>query len=273
MPTPNENLLGTFLKDRRGRLDPTKFGFDGSRRRTPGLRREEVAQRAHVSAIWYTWLEQGRQANPSADVLDRLADALQLTAPEREHLFLIAQGRPPEVRYEPCVHVTAGLQRMIDSLEFSPALVKNSAWDIVAWNRAATMVLTDYGALAPEQRNILRLLFNDPLVRSRSPHWDSQTRHVVATFRLEVSRSGASDKARALVEEMSQSSAEFAAMWRENDVDTYGEGIKRIEHLIAGSLSLEYSSFAVDGQSDLSLLVYTPATPEDLGRVRALIAS
>ena len=100
MPAANDNLLGTYLKDRRAKLDPAAFGFPLTRRRTPGLRREEVAQRANVSATWYTWLEQGRGGAPSADVLDRIARALMLTEVEREHLFLLALGRPPEVRYQ-----------------------------------------------------------------------------------------------------------------------------------------------------------------------------
>src|SRR3984893_13776968 len=99
MPVANDNLLGTYLKDRRAKLDPATFGFPLTRRRTPGLRREEVAQRANVSATWYTWLEQGRGGAPSADVLDRIGRALLLTDGEREPLFLLGLGRPPEARY------------------------------------------------------------------------------------------------------------------------------------------------------------------------------
>src|SRR6202163_140801 len=154
-----ENPLGEYLRDRRAKLDPAALGFTATRRRTPGLRREEVAQRANVSATWYTWLEQGRGGAPSADVLDRIARALMLTEVEREHLFLLALGRPPEVRYQAVEGVTPRLQRVLDALPLSPAYLKTSRWDIVAWNRAATLVLADYGALALEQRNILRLLF------------------------------------------------------------------------------------------------------------------
>src|SRR5580692_1861491 len=143
-----DNPLGAYLKDRRSKLDPATFGFPMRRRRTPGLRREEVAQRANVSATWYTWLEQGRGGPPSADVLDRIAQALMLTDVEREHLFLLALGRPPEVRYQAPDGVTPRLQRLLDALELSPAIVKTATWDIVAWNRAAAVVLTDYDALA-----------------------------------------------------------------------------------------------------------------------------
>src|SRR5436853_7659695 len=117
----SQNPLGTYLRDRRMKLDPAAYGFPPERRRTPGLRREEVAQRANVSATWYTWLEQGRGGAPSADVLDRIARALMLTEVEREHLFLLAVGRPPEVHYQAAEGVTPRLQRVLNALERSPA--------------------------------------------------------------------------------------------------------------------------------------------------------
>src|SRR5580704_3139674 len=153
MSATNENLLGSSLKHRRAKLDPAAFGLPGGRRRTPGLRREEVAQRANISSTWYTWLEQGRGGAPSAEVLDRIARALMLTDVEREHLFLLGLGRPPEVRYRKDGGVTPRLQRVLDALEPSPALIRTATWDVVAWNRAATVMLTDYGSLPPQQRN------------------------------------------------------------------------------------------------------------------------
>src|ERR1700733_2529386 len=119
-----DNRLGAYLKDRRTRLDPAALGFSTARRRTAGLRREEVAQRANISPAWYTWLEQGRGGAPSAEVLNRIASALMLTDIEREHLFLLGLGRPPEVRYKASEGVTPRLQRVLDALEVSPALVK-----------------------------------------------------------------------------------------------------------------------------------------------------
>ena len=141
-----ENPLGAYLKDRRTRLDPAAFGFPGERRRTPGLRREEVAQRANISPTWYTWLEQGRGGGPSADVLDRIARALMLTDVEREHLFLLGLGRPPEARYRKNEGVTPRLQRVLDALDPTPALIRTATWDVVAWNRGSTALLVDYGA-------------------------------------------------------------------------------------------------------------------------------
>src|ERR1700723_766569 len=166
MSVTNGNQLGTYLKDRRAKLDPAALGFPLTRRRTPGLRREEVAHRAHVSATWYTWLEQGRGGAPSADVLDRIARALMLTEVEREHLFLLGLGRPPDVRYRKDEGVTPRLQRVLDALEPCPALIRTAIWNVIAWNQAATVMFTDYGALPPEQRNILRFIFLDPRVRA-----------------------------------------------------------------------------------------------------------
>src|ERR1700682_5419367 len=116
MAAANDNLLGNYLKDRSAKLDPASFGFPLARRRTQGLRREEVAQRANLSATWYTWLEQGRGGAPSADVLDRLPRALSLSAAEREHLFSLAQRRPPEAPYAVVERVTPSLQAVLDAL-------------------------------------------------------------------------------------------------------------------------------------------------------------
>lgn len=267
-----ENALGAYLKDRRTRLDPAAFGLSGNRRRTPGLRREEVAQRANISATWYTWLEQGRGGAPSADVLDRITRALMLTEVEREHLFLLGLGRPPEVRYKPTEGVTPRLQRLLDAFEISPALIKTPIWDVVAWNRAAAAVLTDYGALPPGQRNILRMIFLDPRVRAAQFDWDRVARFVVSAFRADAARAGASAQIAPLVAELCQRSPEFDAMWRDNDVRSYGDGVKQLRHPILGPVAFEYSSFAVDGRPDLAMVVYNPATPGDAARVRTLVA-
>src|SRR6202041_817663 len=247
-----ETLLGEFLKHRRAKLDPAAFGFPPARRRTPGLRREEVAQRANISPTWYTWLEQGRGGAPSADVLDRISRALMLTDVEREHLFLLGLGRPPEVRYRKDEGVTPRLQRGLDALEPSPALLRTATWDIVAWNRAATVMLTDYGSLPPEQRNVLRFIFLDPRVRAAQYDWESVARFVVGTFRADAARSGAAAEVQSLVDELCRLSPEFKAMWRDNDVSSHGEGVKQIRHPVLGPISFEYSAFAVDGRPDLS---------------------
>src|SRR6202008_3261843 len=135
MSLADENLLGGFLRDRRTKLDPAAFGIPLKRRRTPGLRREEVAQRANGSATWYTWLEQGRGGGPSPSVQDLIARAMMLTDVEREHLFLLGLGRPPEARYHEPDGVSPRLQRLLDTLEYSPAFIRTATWDVIAWNK------------------------------------------------------------------------------------------------------------------------------------------
>jgi transcriptional regulator with XRE-family HTH domain len=269
----DENSLGTYLRDRRAKLDPTAFGFPLKRRRTPGLRREEVAQRANVSATWYTWLEQGRGGAPSADVLDRIARAMMLTDVEREHLFLLGLGRPPEVRYLAPEGISPRLQRVLDTLEYSPAFIRRATWDVIAWNRAAVAVLTDYSTLPDGQRNVLRMMFRDSRVRAAQPNWLSVARYVVASFRADVARAGAARDVQSLVDELCATSPEFAAMWRDNDVQAHGDGNKILHHPTAGPLSMEFSGFAVDGRADLNMVIYNPATPADADKIRALLKS
>ena len=273
MSTEAPNSLGTYLRDRRTRLDPATFGLSGSRRRTPGLRREEVASRANISPTWYTWLEQGRGGAPSADVLDRIAKGLMLTEPEREHIYMLGLGRLPEARYQPVDGITPRLQRVLDGMVLSPAIIKTAMWDVVGWNRAAAVLLTDYSKLPREGRNILRLMFGSDHVRARNADFDSIARFVVGAFRADVARAGASTSAEVikLVMELSRLSPEFEALWQDNDVVAHGEGVKRIHHPDAGLLAMEFSSFAVEGRPELGMIIYNPATPDDAERLRMLL--
>jgi len=267
----HENPLGSYLKDRRAKLDPAALGFSSQRRRTPGLRREEVAQRANISPTWYAWLEQGRGGAPSAEVLERIASALMLTDVEREHLFLLGLGRPPEVRYRKNEGVTPRLQRVLDALEPTPALIRTATWDVLAWNRAATVMLVDYGSLPPEQRNVLRFIFLEPRVRAAHSDWESVARFVVGSFRVDAARAGAAAEVEPLVAELCRLSPEFRTMWHDHDVHSPKEGVKHIQHPVLGPLTFEHSSFAVDGRSDLSMVVYNPVMPADADRIRAMI--
>ncbi|MBI1211964.1 MAG: helix-turn-helix domain-containing protein [Alphaproteobacteria bacterium] len=268
----NENQLGVYLKDRRAKLDPSAFGFSQTRRRTAGLRREEVAQRANISATWYTWLEQGRGGAPSADVLDRIARALMLTDVEREHLFLLGLGHPPEAHFKKDEGVTPRLQRVLDAVEPVPALIRTALWDVVAWNRAVAVMLTDYGAVPPAERNILRRMFLDPHARDVQYDWASVARFIVGAFRIDAARAGAAEAVQPFVDELCAASPEFKAMWRANDVHQgHGEAVKHIRHPVLGKISFEYSVFAVDGRSDLSMVVYNPVKRADVDRIGSLL--
>lgn len=263
-----ENVLGSYLKDRRTRLDPVALGYPRGRRRTPGLRREEVAIRSNISATWYTCLEQGRGGPASAEVLNRIAAGLMLTEPEREHLFLLGLGRAPEVDYHPASTVTPRLQRLVDAFDVSPAIIKTATWDILAWNRPAATLLTDYAQLAPGERNVLRLIFGGACRRAEGEDWRVTARYMVGTMRADAARAGASDEVARLVQDLSRRSPEFAAIWAENEVFAPGAGVKRVRDAHVGTIALEYSSFAVDGRPDLGLMIYSPASPEDAGRIR-----
>ncbi len=273
MENASDNPLGEYLRDRRSRLDPSALGFSTKRRRTSGLRREEVAQRANISPTWYTWLEQGRGGAPSPDVLNRIAGGLMLSETEREHLFMLGLGRPPEVRYKAAEGVTPRLQRLLDTLEVSPAIIKTATWDVVAWNRAAALVLTDYGKLAPQQRNILRLVFGNPHIRAAQEDWESMARFVVGAFRADAARAGAVVEVGQMVAELCATSPEFEALWRANDVCIHGEGTKRLRHPTLGAIELEYSGFAVDGRPDLGMIVYNPVDRSAAERIRSLLRS
>jgi transcriptional regulator with XRE-family HTH domain len=261
--------LGAFLRDRRERLTP-EAGAQG-RRRTPGLRREEVAARAGVSVTWYTWLEQGRGGAPSDEVLEQLASALELDAVGREVLFLLAQQRPPPLKTAPSRSVSTAVQRVLDSLRFSPAYVKTPAWDIVAWNAAALEVLTPGQSGAHVERNVLKRLFSPSSAYRARPDWESDARFALASFRVDVARAGDCPEAVALAAQLQATSADFRRLWAENEIVSHWSGVKRFDHPVAGPLTFEYSTFSVDGAEGLSMIVFTPVTPADEAAVAELL--
>ncbi|MFT3768394.1 MAG: helix-turn-helix domain-containing protein [Minicystis sp.] len=189
-PNDDGNALGAFLRDRRGKLDPVALGYGARRRRTPGLRREEVAQRAQLSATWYTWLEQGRAGPPSTDVLERLSSALALTRAEREYLFLLAQNRPPAVDTDATSTITPALQRVLDRLELAPAILRTAEWDVLAWNRAAHAVLAGDDAGIHPPFNILESFFARPQSWAADAPAGDVARALVASFRADAQRAG-----------------------------------------------------------------------------------
>jgi transcriptional regulator with XRE-family HTH domain len=269
LPDPVASL-GSFLRDRRSRLQP---GPDAQgRRRTPGLRREEVATRANVSVAWYTWLEQGRGGPPSNEVLERLARALELDAAGREMLFLLAQQRPPPLNPGVSSAVTPALQRVLDGMHTNLAIVKTPAWDVVAWNAAAAAVLTDYAALPVRERNVLRLLFGNKSARGSQENWEESARLAVGVFRIDVARVGGDREAAALAAELQETSPEFRRLYAENEVSNFWGGVKHFRHPMAGVLTLEYSAFAVNGAEGLNMVVFSPVTEGDERAIAALVS-
>jgi transcriptional regulator with XRE-family HTH domain len=255
----NRRALAEFVVDRRSRMKPEEVGLPtGTRRRTPGLRREEVAQLAGVGITWYTWFEQGRDIDVSADFLDRLCRAFRLSDTERSHLFILAQHRPPPHDGWRQRHVSDIVRAVLASLP-APAYIMTSRWDVVGWNAAAGAMFGEFAQLPNEDRNLIRLIFGAPEFRQLMIDWESDARRTLARFRVEYARAAGSPAFEALVEELQSSSREFRQWWSRQDVAPLGDGLKRIR-LPQGEVSFEHAVFAVEGAPDLRLVAYSPTS-------------
>lgn len=264
--------LSAFLKSRRHRITPVEIGLTaGPRRRTPGLRREEVAQLAGVGLTWYTWLEQGRDIKVSEQVLDSLSRALRLDTAERAHLFALAQHRAPPVAPLAMPTVSPVLRRFVDSLP-NPAYVKTARWDVLAWNRALTALLGDLGRMQPEQRNLVWLVFTDPRYRSLLEDWKRDAQRILAKFRSDYGLAGSDPAFEHLLSDLRHASPEFERWWQQQDVDSFAEGLKRFRLPGVGLIEFEYSSFFVGGQPDLRFIVYAPLAGDSARKARQLFS-
>jgi len=257
-PTPEQRReFGAFLSSRRARLVPAEFGLPSGPRRTPGLRREEVAALAGVSVSWYTWLEQGRDIQPSADALKRIAKVLKLDRIEAAHLFALSALTAPAAPTGG--GVSAGLELLVRAIDPIPAYVRNTRFDILAWNDAVADLLVDYGLLQAHERNTLRLLFLYIPYRTRILDWEQMARGMLSAFR--AARAQAHDQAPfdSLVEELSLQSPEFRSWWQDTDVKGFEEGRKRVLHPVTGQvLDFTYVALTPEGRPDLSLVTYIP---------------
>jgi transcriptional regulator with XRE-family HTH domain len=268
-PTARRREAGDFLRSRRERLTPSDVGLpNGFRRRTPGLRREEVAMLAGVGTTWYTWLEQGRDVRPSNEVLSAVAGALRLDPIERRHVFVLHDRPAPERRPAGAERVDEPLRRMLDSLTGQPAFVLGRRWDVLAWNRAAEVVFGPYGRLEGDERNTLHLVFADPDHRRLLVDWEAVARASLAMFRADCARYAADPEFERLVARLTRLSPEFAQWWPRREVARPLAGQKRIDHPTAGRMLFEYSSFGVGDPPDMKLIVFTPL--EDEGTARKL---
>jgi transcriptional regulator with XRE-family HTH domain len=251
--------LGAFLRSRRARLSPSDVGLPtGFRRRTPGLRREEVALLAGVGITWYTWLEQGRDIRPSAEALSAIADALHLDRSERRHLYLLNDRPAPELRSNGAEHVDEPLLRMLASLSAQPAYVLGRRWDILAWNSAAKTVFGDYAELVGDERNIMHLVFADQAHRELLVDWEKIAPVTLAMFRADYARYLGDPCFERLIATLQRSSVEFRQWWHDQEVLLPFTGHKRIRHPSGGRMAFEYTTLLVAGQPDLKLVVYTP---------------
>ncbi|WP_392667903.1 helix-turn-helix transcriptional regulator [Streptomyces sp. LN785] len=269
--TPERAELAAFLRAMRARLGPEDVGLPATdRRRTPGLRRQEVAQLAAVSIDWYIRLEQGRVGTPGAAVLDALATALRLSEAERRHLHVIARGEAPVTGHIPA-RVGTSLRMLLDGMPLLPAYVLDARLDIRAHNAAAEALFgTDFGT--GDQDNLARMLFLDTPVAAMQLDWAKVARETVGNLRANLARQRDDDGLRAVIGELHAHSPQFAAWWADHTVRERGHGSKRLAHPTVGEITVRYDALAAPGESGLRLVAVTPADAAAEQALRTIVA-
>ncbi|MEU7058572.1 helix-turn-helix transcriptional regulator [Streptomyces sp. NPDC046197] len=250
--------LREFLMSRRARVTPAEAGLPegGPRRRTPGLRREEVAVLAGVGVSWYQWLEQGRDISVSPQVLDSVARVLKLSNAERRHLYVLAGLNPPAPEVAPDKReMCDGLRRLIDTWMPYPAHIMDMYYNCVMYNDAAAIVL---GMRPGTTQNCLVDFFTDPLYRSRAKSWERNARTVVAQFRAACSARPDDEGFQAVLAELQDAGEEFTALWEERDIEDAGQIRKELDHPLVGLLCVESTAMKVPARPDLTIVLHTP---------------
>ncbi|MEV8048336.1 helix-turn-helix transcriptional regulator [Streptomyces griseoluteus] len=262
----NRSELGQFLKARRAELSLTALGLPetGTLRRVPGLRREEVAQLASISTQYYTRLEQGR-LQASAPVLSVLAKVLRLNDDQRDYLFELAGKETARPRPQKGQKVRQPLQVLLDTLSDIPAVILGSRMDILAWNPLASALITDFSTMPQDQRNYVRLIFTDPMMRNRYTDWESIAKDCVAFLRMEAARHPDDPRLAALVGELSVQDRNFRQWWADHHVARRAFGRKTMYHPAVGELVLDWETLTSAADSDQQLIIWTaePGTPSD----------
>ena len=259
--------LGDFLRTRRARLTPEEVGLPkGTRRKTPGLRRAEVAQLVGVSVDWYTWLEQGRPITPSTQVLERLVDVLRLDMNERNHLFLLAQQQPPPPLLLEAESVSPALQRFIDQFGVRPAFVSGRRWDVLARNDAGCALFGDPRQRVGREHNTIWGIFTNPLARQFVVNWEEDARHLLAQFRVSAGRYPGDPQLTELIDDLMVASPEFRAWWPDHEIQSGQEGRKALNHPQVGYMLFERLTFQLFDTPDLKVIVYTPLDDADTPR-------
>lgn len=252
--------LAEFLKSRRERITPEEVGLPASgRRRTPGLRREEVAALAGVGITWYTWLEQGREIGVSSKFLDELCRVLKLDAAERRHLYMLTQRRPPQEPTRTACEVPGIARNLMDKLYDSPAYVLNLKWDILAWNQAAEQ-LFEFSEVPDEHRNMLWVVFTDERFRNLLDPWEEQAREILTSFKRDYVQAPQDGAVASLVDNLTKIDRTFDQWWKRPDIDGLCSGIRtfKIPHL--GKTTLNHMSMTLESDRHLRLVYYNIAS-------------
>ncbi|HJZ46627.1 MAG TPA: helix-turn-helix transcriptional regulator [Roseiflexaceae bacterium] len=255
--------LASFLRSRRERLRPEHVGLPlRPRRRTPGLRREEVAELIGIGVTWYTWLEQARPIHVSADVLEQVARVFGLSSDERAYLFQLAQRSLPPAVPEPHEVVRPVFRDVLSALEPSPAHIRDRSWNVLAWNRAETC-LVDWQAYAASERNIIWHHFTNPRFRQLMVNWDRETRSVLSEFRLESGQHAEDGWLRTLIGHLHEVSAEFRAWWPLHEVRRERELPIEFQHPDVGRLILQPVTVVFTTEPQLAMRILMPLPEAD----------
>jgi transcriptional regulator with XRE-family HTH domain len=264
--------LAEFLRSRRERISPDQVGLPTSgRRRTPGLRREEVATLAGVGVTWYTWLEQGRDIQPSAQVLDALARTLLLDRHERAHVFTLS-GHPDPSPAAEAAPLPAGVHRLLAQLEPMPAVVRNARYDVLAYNRTYRFMIDDLDSIPPEERNALWVTFTYPKWRAALPDFADGAPQLVASLRAATAEHLGEPAWKCFVRQLCAASPEFEALWERHDVRPSERMLKRIASPRVGMLHIETVNAWLDHGLGWCLVTYTPTDEETRARLERLAA-
>jgi transcriptional regulator with XRE-family HTH domain len=256
--------FGDFLKTRRAKISPSQVGLpEGTRRRTPGLRREEVASLSGIGLTWYTWIEQGRPMQVSTQVLESLARTLMLDEHETIHLYTLAGQTPPTGFLNYNEAVDPMLQHVLDSLEFSPAMIMDARWNVIAWNKAASKLSLDYSKIDIYKRNILQIMFTNEEFKKTFTDWSSVAQGMVARFRTVYSKFIDDPWMEELVNELKSESKEFDLWWSMHNVKPNDTRFKTIIHPILGKLDFEETSYMIADNTSLIMNVFTPLAGTD----------
>ncbi len=263
--------LAAFLRARRTQLDRTAVGLpDVGRRRTAGLRREEVAALSGVSVTWYTWLEQARDVPPSRQVLDALATTLHLSPTEHHYLLSVAGFAPGRAADSSSDDVApAHIQHLLDALAGSPAFAIGSDWTISGWNDAYAALYPAVATLPPTDRNLLWVVFTDPFVRDLLPDWDTTSRRFLAEFRAEAGARLSQPDCRRLIARLQAHSPEFREAWQRHDIEGFASRLRTFR-TVAGELEFEHHRLAAADQRDLFVVIYTPTGRDTVERLARL---
>jgi len=255
--------LGDFLKIRRMRVLPSQVGLpSGIRRRTPGLRREEVAQLAGISITWYTWLEQGRPIRVSTSIIESLARVLLLDDQERNHLYSLAQQPAPVILPSCPAVVSPTIQHVLNNLVLCPAFVMDRRWNVVAWNRAAVLVFGDYAKMNARERNIVWMMFTNPEYQQLFIDWALHAQGTLARFRSACGQYIEDPWITGFLSDLRKKSAQFDLWWSRHDVQSNSEIQKKLNHPTAGTLVFEFCSLDLSDHTG-SLIINTPLQEEE----------